>query len=128
MDIVLQQEELLWFQKSRLEALRDGDRNTKFFHLSTVNRRPRNQIEMLQNSEGQWLSDTDEVKVLVVDYWRVLFQDKCPNYVQTEFMPNSFPPIPHADWPSLTRPYASCEVQAAIMSMRPYKAPGPDDF
>ncbi|XP_021717685.1 uncharacterized protein LOC110685467 [Chenopodium quinoa] len=53
MEQVLQQEELLWFQKSRLEAIRDGDRNTKFFHLSTVIRRRRNKIDMLQNSSGE---------------------------------------------------------------------------
>lgn len=30
---VLYQEEIIWFQKSRLEAIKDGDRKTKFFHL-----------------------------------------------------------------------------------------------
>ncbi|XP_010687131.1 uncharacterized protein LOC104901277 [Beta vulgaris subsp. vulgaris] len=49
MDEVLNEEELLWFQKSRLEAIRDGDRNTRYFHLSTLIRRRRNRIETLKD-------------------------------------------------------------------------------
>lgn len=36
MDEVLDQEEMLWFQKSRLDAIKDGDKNTRYFHLSTI--------------------------------------------------------------------------------------------
>nr|KYP48675.1 hypothetical protein KK1_029657 [Cajanus cajan] len=39
---VLIQEELLWFQKSRYKWLELGDRNTKYFHGSTLIRRRKN--------------------------------------------------------------------------------------
>ena len=38
-DIILEQEETLWFQNSREKFLALGDRNTSFFHTSTVIRR-----------------------------------------------------------------------------------------
>ncbi|CAA7037252.1 unnamed protein product [Microthlaspi erraticum] len=50
-DVILEQEELIWFQKSREKYIALGDRNTSYFHTSTVIRRRRNRIEMLRNDE-----------------------------------------------------------------------------
>lgn len=55
LDTVMREEELLWFQKSRMEAICDGDRNTKLFHHSTIIRRKRNRIEGLQDDNGVWV-------------------------------------------------------------------------
>lgn len=44
LDLVLQQEESLWHQKSRSEWIQLGDLNTSFFHLRTIRRRKRNKI------------------------------------------------------------------------------------
>ncbi|BBN70535.1 transposable element gene [Prunus dulcis] len=33
---ILVQEEMMWMQKSRINWNKDGDRNTKFFHMTTV--------------------------------------------------------------------------------------------
>lgn len=41
---VLEREEIFWKQKSREQWLREGDRNTKFFHLSTMRHRTYNKI------------------------------------------------------------------------------------
>jgi len=47
LDEVLNQIETFWFQKSRTEAIWDGDRNTRFYHISTIIRRKVNRIEAL---------------------------------------------------------------------------------
>lgn len=44
---ILQQEELMWFQRSRSKWLTDGDCNTKYYHLKAINRRRQNRIVML---------------------------------------------------------------------------------
>ena len=54
---VLLQEELFWFQKSREQWVRLGDRNTRFFHMQTVMRRKRNKIHGLFMDDGSWSTD-----------------------------------------------------------------------
>nr|KYP65965.1 Putative ribonuclease H protein At1g65750 family [Cajanus cajan] len=53
LETVLQREELIWFQKSRCKWLLMGDRNTRFFHGSTIIRRRKNRIEKLLNENGE---------------------------------------------------------------------------
>lgn len=54
---VLHQEELLWFQKSRIQWLTAGDRATRFFHATLICKRKRNRIERLRLRDGTWSSD-----------------------------------------------------------------------
>lgn len=42
LDMVLNQEEELWALKSRVNWMIQGDRNTAFYHVSTLVRRKRN--------------------------------------------------------------------------------------
>ncbi|CAL2276969.1 unnamed protein product [Prunus armeniaca] len=50
---ILDEEALLWQQKSRLKWLQEGDRNTKFFHMTTIIRRRCNKIERWKNCDGE---------------------------------------------------------------------------
>uniref|UniRef100_A0A2N9F8F6 RNase H type-1 domain-containing protein n=1 Tax=Fagus sylvatica TaxID=28930 RepID=A0A2N9F8F6_FAGSY len=59
---ILQIEEEFWALKSRVGWVVDGDRNTKFFHTSTIIRRRFNKIVRLQNNVGEWLESSDLIK------------------------------------------------------------------
>ena len=48
----LQQEEVLWYQKCRGEWIRNGDRNTRYYHTKAIVRRRRNKIITLRNYNG----------------------------------------------------------------------------
>lgn len=69
-EIVLEQEEVIWFQKSREKWVIRGDRNTKFFHMSAIIRRRRNRVEMLKNNDNQWVSEAQELEEIAVDYFK----------------------------------------------------------
>lgn len=128
LDDVLHEEEMIWFQKSRLEAIKDGDRNTKYFHLATVIRRHRNRVDMLQDKTGAWITEPSKLRELVVQYWSDLFTEEEPNFDTNNFSKGSFPLLTSRELEALTRPYAQCEVVLAIKSMQAFKAPGPDGF
>ncbi|XP_027351383.1 uncharacterized protein LOC113862498 [Abrus precatorius] len=54
---ILLREELLWFQKSRCKWLQFGDKNSKYFHGTTIVRRKKNKIESLQADDGSLIID-----------------------------------------------------------------------
>lgn len=68
----LYQEELLWYQKSRTQWIRDGDRNTRFYHLSTLVRRNRDKVLRLQ-IDGAWVEDPEALKLHAVEFYKTLF-------------------------------------------------------
>lgn len=76
LDEILEREEVLWYQKSRIEWISNGDRNTSFFHLSTIARRWRNSIMAIQDDSGCWLHDKTHVKHLLVDFLTKLFTEE----------------------------------------------------
>ena len=66
-------EEVMWRQRSRIEWLNVGDRNTKFFHLRASIRRKKNMIKALQNSLGVVVDDPAELRALVNDFYHNLY-------------------------------------------------------
>ena len=65
LDTILRQEEELWALKSRVNWLIQGDRNTAFYHVSTLVRRKRNKISSIKDRMGEWLHDENEVKEFI---------------------------------------------------------------
>ena len=55
LDTVLNQEEEIWALKSRVNWMIQGDRNTVFYHVSTLVSRKRNKILSIKDSMGEWI-------------------------------------------------------------------------
>jgi hypothetical protein len=70
---ILKQEEIMWFQRSRAKWLKDGDRNTRYYHLKTTHRHKRNNIVMLRMASGEWVDDQQELQSMVNEYYQHLF-------------------------------------------------------
>ncbi|XP_061369204.1 uncharacterized protein LOC133312078 [Gastrolobium bilobum] len=76
LDLVLEEEEMLWFQKSRHHWIVDGDKNTRFYHLKTVIRRSTNKIVRLKNENNQWIENSVELREHVCNYYKKLFKEE----------------------------------------------------
>ena len=72
-NLVLAQEELLWYQKSRDQWVRYGDRNTSFFHMQTIIRRKSNKVHGLLVSDGSWSDDPEVLQREVVHFFQKYF-------------------------------------------------------
>ncbi|XP_074318309.1 uncharacterized protein LOC141655112 [Silene latifolia] len=128
LDAVLREEEILWFQKSRMEAICDGDRNTRLFHLSTIIRRKHNRIEGFQDSLGNWTWDATQIKGMVLDFFRDLFVGPSSAINLEGITLGSFPQLTTVEMEKLNRNYLLTDIQCALNQMSSFKAPGPDGF
>ncbi|KAG7534372.1 Endonuclease/exonuclease/phosphatase superfamily [Arabidopsis thaliana x Arabidopsis arenosa] len=127
-DVVLEQEEMIWYQKSREKVIVAGDRNTRFFHTSTIIRRRRNKIEMLKNDDGRWVSDSQELESLAVNYYKRLYSLDDVDPVVDMLPADGFVQLSGMDLTGLNKPFTPAEVEESIRSMGKYKAPGPDGY
>ena len=69
----------MWRQRSKVAWLRDGDRNTQFFHSKASQRRRRNYITKLHDAIGGWCSRQDQVNATIVDFYQNLFTSSSPS-------------------------------------------------
>ncbi|XP_074284138.1 uncharacterized protein LOC141608694 [Silene latifolia] len=77
-EYLTRQEEQYWRQRSRALWLKDGDRNTKFFHTRAGERRQKNHIAKLVDDEGINREGDDVVSKVANDYFQQLFATSNP--------------------------------------------------
>uniref|UniRef100_A0A2N9FH09 Reverse transcriptase domain-containing protein n=1 Tax=Fagus sylvatica TaxID=28930 RepID=A0A2N9FH09_FAGSY len=124
-NFLLEKEERMWRQRSRTSWLKDGDRNTRYFHGQASQRRRRNRIMGFQNNEGVWMEENEEMVSILVGYYETIFTTSQPTQIE-----EAVAHVPHVISSSmnesLTRAYTEIEVEEALKQMAPLKAPGPD--
>ncbi|GAU46050.1 hypothetical protein TSUD_191210 [Trifolium subterraneum] len=125
--LVLKQEEAVWFQKSRSQWIKDGDRNTRYYHVKTIKRRRQNKIIMLRNDQNEWVEEEENLKAMVNNYYKRLFAAP-ENNIQWQQNRYSYPNISESEYDCLKENISSLEVKNALFAMASWKAPGHDDF
>ncbi|XP_072062105.1 uncharacterized protein [Arachis hypogaea] len=119
------QEEKYWGQRSRLKWLKWGDKNTTFFHATTIQRKDRNRIERLKNSVGQWVQGGDEILKLAEEHFPKLFTSE-----KRESLQECIRKIPRKVTNEMNEEILGNirddEIRAAAFSLGGLKAPGLD--
>lgn len=59
-----------------IKWVQEGDRNTKFFHLTTMVRRRRNMIDGLYDTHGTWCDNHEAMKLIAKNFFQDLFAAK----------------------------------------------------
>lgn len=124
-EIILTREELLWYQKSREQWVRFGDRNTKYFHTQTVVRRKRNRIQGLFLESGEWSVNQDVLRQETRSFFLNLFASPVADPLHLHV---ATPRLSVAGQADLTSSVSLDEVRVAVIGMRTYSGPVPDGF
>jgi hypothetical protein len=120
-------EELMWRQRSRIEWLAAGDKNTKFVHPRASIQRKKNMIKALVNYLDTLIDDPGDLKEMVSDFYNNLYTSEGVTWLDDVMM---HVPLKVTSGMNdiLCAPYSSDVVKVALFQMYPIKAPGPDGF
>lgn len=78
LDLLLKREEFLWRDKAKATWMLDGDANTNFFHITTINHRKQNLINRILNTDTTWSTDRTEIGMAFIAYFYNMFASCTP--------------------------------------------------
>ncbi|KAJ3708440.1 hypothetical protein LUZ61_012145 [Rhynchospora tenuis] len=146
-EVVEEQANVYWKQRSRLQWENEGDRNTRFFHTVATNRRRHNLITMVKKDDGQLTGEEKIIREKFLQYFRDLYCPSAPNsnasntdqmgqmdHNRLETVQNIFETLqqsPAATIPDSAHRKLSAlpdyhEVKNVLFQMGPDKSSGPD--
>lgn len=122
-----QAEEQFWHQRSRIQWLKQGDRNTGFFHAATRARRTINTIPVLEDEHGGVVYEEHEIARVISTYFTQIFTSNDNNsFTQIHgLLTRKVTPEMNS---MLTAIPSDSEIKEAMKSINGGKAPGPDGF
>ncbi|CAL1410909.1 unnamed protein product [Linum trigynum] len=125
LEMIFEMEELKWKQRSRTEWLREGDKNTKYFHRRASERRERNTIRKLRYMNGELFEGQDRVAACLVAYYKQLYLAG-PQRQGSQIIEAIPRKVTEEMNEGLLKPFTREEIWAALKQMGPLKAPGVD--
>jgi hypothetical protein len=107
-------DEISWRHKSRELWLREGDKNTKFFHRLANSRRRNNSISSLI-VDGEISTDSDAISNYITQFYTGLFTEKDVRRPLLDGL--EFSAISHDDVVWLDRPFDEEEVLGVVQGL-----------
>jgi hypothetical protein len=111
-------------QCARIANIKEGDANTKFFHLRVNARRRKNHIQRLKHNQG-WVTDHIAKEEIVSNHFQTIMGTRVARSNDFNWEELNFATT---DLHSLGDPFTEEEVKCAIDQMPSDKALGPDGF
>eukprot|EP00253_Pinus_taeda_P034106 PITA_34106 len=125
---ISREEEIKWRIKSRQLWLKEGDKNTAYFHKQAAARRTRNNVSAINDSEGNHYNNQEDIKKAASSHFRSLLtesQEEGDYSDLLQYLPKS---ITQEINNTLNREIGEEEIRKAIWTLQPDKSPGLDGF
>lgn len=102
-----------------------GDKNSKFFHATTIQRRGRNRIQRLKDVDGSWIEGKEAIFDAIMEHYREVYRVDPPQGPQrwTQHIPHLVSEDMNCQ---LLAEVTDLEIWEAANSMGALRAPGPD--
>ncbi|KAL6195493.1 hypothetical protein ACLB2K_031112 [Fragaria x ananassa] len=124
---LMEYEEQMWRQKSRITWLSEGDQNTKFFHGFAKARGRRNRVGRILDMTGNWQETSVGIQEAFINYFQGLLLSEGCNHM--DLVLDSIPQkVSVAMNKNLCRSFGRDEIECALKQMASDKAPGEDGF
>lgn len=124
------QNSVIWAQRARLLWVKDGDRNSRFFHNCTRIRSHINHISQIADHHRNITSDRSGIEDAFLQFytnlWSSLNDIDFTEVLHT--LPSDLPQIFETDAQLLIRPVTREEVYETLMDLPTGKSTGPDGF
>ncbi|XP_075660563.1 uncharacterized protein LOC142630448 [Castanea sativa] len=115
-------EEIMWQQRSKIQWMGLGDRNTKYFHTKASGTKKKNFISRIMDEMGVWKESPLEVAEVAVSYFEKLYATSNPDKI-LEVVDTIDAKVSDDMNQSLIRQFTRDEIEAALKQMHPTKAP-----
>ena len=92
---LVNKENRLWFQRSKVLWAKFGDRNSKFYHCHASQRKRKNLIHKIRDNHGDWILDKDKIVDVLVHYYKDLFMSA--NTLPCDLATNTIPKVINAE-------------------------------
>ncbi|CAB4316995.1 unnamed protein product [Prunus armeniaca] len=118
---------MFWKQRSRISWLKEGDANTRLFHLTTIQRRQQNRVLKWKNERGNWIAREKNIGKEFHNFFSNLLRTAGPR--DWDEIIGNIPSIVTEEMNSdLLAPITEEEVKVAAVQLGAWKARGPDGF
>jgi hypothetical protein len=124
---LMDQEDMIWRQRAKINWLKVGNRNTKFFRACASQRSRSNKISKIEDKDGILCTTQEAIEEAFVNYFQEIFQagdhlnvGACTCHIEYKVTPQMNQ--------GLLEEFTVDDVSKALQQIAPLKAPGPDGF
>eukprot|EP00253_Pinus_taeda_P003328 PITA_03328 len=122
------EEEIKWRIKSRQLWLKEGDKNTAYFHKQATVRKIRNNVTSITDCNGSHHNDQEAIKRAASLHFKKLLSENHEESDYSDLLQHIPKGISQEMNDSLNQEITEDEIKKTIWTLQPDKSPGPDGF